>query len=320
MENLLKEEIERYRRLSFYDTKKTLTENTVVISEQFSGFRDLEGSLRGGVFKSVEEFIAKKMKFSTLEFGEIAALLGKSNREFAMELESAIAKDIQAGVKNGMGPAFKEMSKVDVLRKMAQESKFKGGKALSMKEIDSIIDKVAGNNKIKASEFAREAEGIGQGVKEGEDAFKKVTDPNKKKWNWKRLLKWGAGLGIGAGALYYIYKKTHNNTPPPVVPPVPPVPVPPVPPVPPRPSQYRSCPDTFPIAQFCKNETVRKVQGCLGITADAKFGPNTKTALEGKGLSGTSITQDTVNKVCNTNTSQVNPDVEDVDGQDPNTI
>jgi hypothetical protein len=131
------------------------------------------------------------------------------------------------------------------------------------------------------------------------------------------MLKWGAGVGIGAAALYWIYTKSHGEEPPVPVPvPVPPVPVPPVP----NPSQYRSCPNTFPIAQFCKNETIKKVQGCLGVTVDGMFGPKTKTALEGKGLNGTSITQDTVNKACNTNTAQVDPDVEDVDGQDPNTI
>ena len=69
-----------------------------------------------------------------------------------------------------------------------------------------------------------------------------------------------------------------------------------------------------------EGEDVKKLQIKLGVDPIGKFGPKTKTALEGKGVSGTSITQDTVNKVCNTNTSQVNPDVEDVDGQDPNTI
>jgi hypothetical protein len=64
-------------------------------------------------------------------------------------------------------------------------------------------------------------------------------------------------------------------------------------------SDYKSCPETLPIAKFCKNETIRKVQGCLGITADGYFGPKTQTALEAKGVDGTSITQQTVDKVCN---------------------
>lgn len=63
-------------------------------------------------------------------------------------------------------------------------------------------------------------------------------------------------------------------------------------------SQYKSCPDTFPINKFCKNDTIRKVQGCLGIKADGAFGPATQAALEGKGLAGTQITQDSVDKAC----------------------
>ena len=63
-------------------------------------------------------------------------------------------------------------------------------------------------------------------------------------------------------------------------------------------SQYHSCPDTFPIAKFCKNSTISKVQGCLGIKADTAFGPATQAALEAKGLPGTQITQDSVDKAC----------------------
>jgi len=74
--------------------------------------------------------------------------------------------------------------------------------------------------------------------------------------------------------------------------------VPTVTPVP-KTSKYHSCPDTFPIAQFCKNDTIRKVQGCLGIKADGAFGPGTQAALESKGLPGTQITQNSVDTACN---------------------
>ena len=61
---------------------------------------------------------------------------------------------------------------------------------------------------------------------------------------------------------------------------------------------YTSCPETFPIAQFCKNSVIGKVQGCLGITADNAFGPKTQAALEAKGLPGTQITQNSVDTAC----------------------
>ena len=63
-------------------------------------------------------------------------------------------------------------------------------------------------------------------------------------------------------------------------------------------SRYTSCPETFPIKQFCKNETIRKVQGCLGIKTDSMFGPITQSSLEAKGLPGTVITQNSVDKAC----------------------
>ena len=69
----------------------------------------------------------------------------------------------------------------------------------------------------------------------------------------------------------------------------------------PTPKQtYTNCSETFPIKQFCKNETIRKVQGCLGggLKTDSAFGPLTQAALEAKDLPGTIITQDTVNAVC----------------------
>jgi len=317
MEKILLEEIERYKRLSTYNPKLTLTEN-VEISEAGFGFSPASTAreVETAIGKDVQTII-RDYKIAGMSVADVTRLLEKDAKAFEKELAKAFEKDLIAGYPKGtLGPAGKNLSKIDALRRMSSDAK-SAGRPLTPAEMEAIIKDVASENKLKAATH----EGKGGGnkpKKEEQQKWDNEPDPTKKKWNWKRMLKWGAAAGVSAAALYWIYTKTHGRTPPvPVPPPVPPVP--PVP-VPPRPSQYRSCPDTFPIAQFCKNETVRKVQGCLGITADGKFGPNTKTALEGKGLSGTSITQDTVNKVCNNNTSQVNPDVEDVDGQDPNTI
>jgi len=75
-----------------------------------------------------------------------------------------------------------------------------------------------------------------------------------------------------------------------------------------RTNTYKSCPDTFPIEKFCVNDTVKKVQGCLGgLSQDGKFGPKTQSALEDKGLLGTKITQFTVDTVCK-NSKTKNPD------------
>jgi hypothetical protein len=88
-----------------------------------------------------------------------------------------------------------------------------------------------------------------------------------------------------------------------------------------RTSKFNSCPETFPIAQFCKNETIRKVQACLGMPAKyqtSNFGPITQKYLEGKGLPGTEITQNTVDTVCGKTTTVDNttPDWTDAETED----
>jgi hypothetical protein len=61
---------------------------------------------------------------------------------------------------------------------------------------------------------------------------------------------------------------------------------------------YRQCPETFPIAMNCKNSTIARVQGCIGVKQDGAFGPLTSQALVAKGADGSSITQATIDKVC----------------------
>lgn len=63
-------------------------------------------------------------------------------------------------------------------------------------------------------------------------------------------------------------------------------------------SRYKQCAETFPIAMYCKNSTIARVQGCIGTTQDGAFGPNTSAALVAKGADGSSITQATIDKVC----------------------
>jgi hypothetical protein len=63
-------------------------------------------------------------------------------------------------------------------------------------------------------------------------------------------------------------------------------------------SRYKQCAETFPIAMNCKNSTIARVQGCIGVTQDGAFGPKTSAALVAKGADGSSITQASVDKVC----------------------
>jgi hypothetical protein len=79
---------------------------------------------------------------------------------------------------------------------------------------------------------------------------------------------------------------------------------------------FISCPETFPIEKGCKNETIKRVQACLGgLVVDGKFGDKTKAALEQKGLDGTKITTETIIAVCGN--SATKPDeIEQVDADD----
>jgi len=63
-------------------------------------------------------------------------------------------------------------------------------------------------------------------------------------------------------------------------------------------SRYKQCAETFPIAMYCKNSTIARVQGCVGVKQDGAFGPKTSAALVAKGADGSSITQATIDKVC----------------------
>jgi hypothetical protein len=314
MKNILLEEIERYKRLSFYNPKLTLTENTSEISEQGFNPATTAREVEAAAGKDLQSLI-RDYKIADMEVGTLTKLLEKDAKSFEKELNKAIAEDFKNGYKGTLGPAGKNMSKVDLLRRMASDAKSKG-RALKPSEIDKIILEISSDNKLKAAQFVDKSatgtiKSTEEDVKSAETLVTKY--PGLKKWDWKKLLGWGAKAGIAVGSLYVIYKMTHTDEPPVVtdtdntertgV------------------SQYHSCPETFPIAQFCKNETVKKVQGCLGVTPDTKFGPKTKAALESKGVSGTEITQDTYNKVCNQQTTNtVNPDIEDVDAADPNQL
>ena len=84
-----------------------------------------------------------------------------------------------------------------------------------------------------------------------------------------------------------------------------------------RRSKYKQCSETLPIAMFCKNSTIARVQGCIGVKQDGAFGPLTSKALVAKGADGSSITQATIDKVCNANAAaKIEKLGQDVDVED----
>jgi len=67
---------------------------------------------------------------------------------------------------------------------------------------------------------------------------------------------------------------------------------------------YKPCSGTY--SYGCKSEVIAKVQSCIGgLTPDGKFGPKTKSALSGKGI--TTFTDADVTKICSTKTTIEKP-------------
>lgn len=321
MKNLLSEEIETHRRLSNYSTKLTLTENINTLLEagrfgpNYIAFaKDIKTA-----FGRDLKLVMQDLEIVKMDVGRVTSLLELSAKDFAAEYKLALQADIKAGIPKGiLGPATKEIAKVDYIKRasaMVELETAAKGVALEADDVSRILAKAKTDSKALRDKNVltfnpKVRKPNPKDIEDGGGAVR--VDPSLKTLDWKSLVKKGALLGLSVGALYYIYKLTHDDEPPIIEPPIiePPIP---------NPSQYKSCPETFPIAQFCKNETIRKVQGCIGVATDSRFGPKTQAALEAKGVDGTSITQQTVDKVCN-NAPLVDPDTEDVDGQDPNNL
>jgi hypothetical protein len=61
-------------------------------------------------------------------------------------------------------------------------------------------------------------------------------------------------------------------------------------------SKYKVCTGTY--TQGCQSPVVAKVQGCLGLVSDGKFGPKTAAKLKEKSI--TSFVDADVDKICAT--------------------
>ena len=338
MKNLLSEELERYRTLTNYNTKFTLTENTGIISENIIVNEQLGVSLQSArkAFKTIGKNLAA---FTKIRGKQLETLLAMSDDTFAKELTSAMNKDLKntkANQANGFKMlASKELSKIqairDITRKQAALSALVPPKTLTVKQIDGIIAKVKNANDVKYSSLksgknpggVKTAPGPGGNKNRNKAGGVAAANPGlvariKAGMTWPTLLKVGAGIAT-VGVLWWLFTDNSPLPHPPPQPPEPPEPPQPPPPPPPRPdSKYKTCPDTFPIEMYCKNETVRKVQGCLSIKTDGAFGTGTQTALVAKGLPGTEITQNTVDVACGSKVVEpvVDPNVELIDGED----
>jgi hypothetical protein len=314
MKNLLSEELERYRRLSNYNPKLTLTENVSILSEApfnpATTVKELESALGKGLGA-----IAKEFKIVGMDAAAITKLLEMDAKSFEKELTKAFAKDFKAsGVKGELGAIGKEVSKIDLLRRISNETKSKG-RSLTAKEMELLISETKGANKLKAAKFqptTPRPKPNPNDAKIGDDII--VSNPEVKKMNWKTLLKWGAAGTVATGVLYYIYTKTQGKEPPIVT--SDPTPEPTPTPVPGT-NRYRTdCTGTY--TKGCKSEAIKPVQTCLGLVPDGKFWVKTQAALEAIDFPN-GFTDADVSKICGNQTPpppQPEDEYEDAEGQE----
>jgi hypothetical protein len=150
MKNILLEEIERYKRLSTYNPKMTLTENVELISELTVGstMRELETTLGKNIGTILKDF-----KIVGMDAAKVTSLLSKDAKSFEKEMLKAFAQDIKNGFPKGeLGPLGKQMSKIDLFRNLTNEVK-NTGKAFTVQEIETLAKEVNAANKLKAAKF-----------------------------------------------------------------------------------------------------------------------------------------------------------------------
>ena len=199
------------------------------------------------------------------------------------------------------------MLKAESLNILKQEknvfTKLAAKATTGVKNIVKKIKKlVSGGQKELKPTVAKTAQVEGQmakiGAKEEQELVEGVT---KKGWKWGKTKNWALKLGIPAIALWWWFHDSDSVAAPDDIP---------------EDNsnlggtntgsggKYTSCSEELPIKQFCKNETIRKVQACLAMPAKyqtGNFGPITQKYLETKGQNGTTITTETIIAVCGTN-------------------
>lgn len=340
MENKILEELKRINLLSNYDSKLTLSENYTIldewkiVSEQTQAFlksgskqlaktvaKDIDAifsSFKGGL-RSVDDVVLKNGDdvVKAIKTGKLApAQLGKVNMGLFRQtqdvgLKTAIARDISSTANFGktMSSVKTETEAVTALMNgpkkftkqeaelLVKEFKSNGGVIGSTtKQVGKVkITKKGGKKTLKSKRNKNPSQNAADDAKKIKQVIAKGG-----KLNWKSWLAWGAGIGIGAVALWWFFHDSDEDVPIPDD-------MPTEEPIDNSPSAnsgggttYTPCTGTY--TQNCKSEKIREVQRCLGMPPKyqtGNFGPITFGYLErqGKGFQ-TGFTDADVSKIC----------------------
>lgn len=311
--NLLIEDINRISEIMFQlneagvATAATVELNTFIkneVKELVSN--EVKSAIKKMIEKEGPEVVKAEIKNGARELQNAAGIAYKN-----------VYKAYETAVGRGITKSEKQILQKEIAYQIEEQSKYQvkstAAKIASnvktgVKNIAAKIKKLAsGGTKELKPTVAKTSQVESQiakiGAKEEQELIEGIT---KKGWNWARVKKWGIPIGIGMAALWFFF---HDNDK---------VPAPSD--IPENNSnlggsgtsgtsgtsgsKYTKCSEELPIKQYCKNETIRKVQACLAMPSDyqtGNFGPITQGYLEGKGQNGTLITTETIIAVCGTN-------------------
>ena len=334
MQDILK----RTKLLMEYDTSKTLSENEILV-EQASLADDVAKGL-GVLRKGLGDDVVKLSKIVDNTGKSISTMdefikLSKAGRVMPTQLgkvQSQLLKNAnltvaQKGtmIDNFVSQAIKKRSGVG--KSVTQISDDLASKGFPKDVADDIANKVGSYWKANKSGPAAFKN---QGGKLKTLKRKRTKNPNPKaadhaskieaelarvgSKSWPAWVKWGAGLGISAIALWWFFHDNDTVVPddiPKVEPSLDTTPV-----IGDKCTTYTE--GSSPYEKCEKSEVIRKVQGCLNnyyganLRLDGKFGPLTQSALIDAGF-GETFTDEQVNTICKV---QISP--EPTPGEDLN--
>jgi hypothetical protein len=265
---------------------------------------EIRAAVKAAVKKEGYEAVQSSIKNGTRDLSKSAQIY--------QNIYKSLGRELNAQEKILVRTEASKLMKTESLKILQQEknalTRLAAKASTGVKNIAAKIKKLAsGGTKELKPTVAKTSQVESQiakiGAKEEQELIEGIT---KKGWNWGRTIKWATRLGITVTALWFFFYDKKN------------VPAPSD--IPENNSnlggsgtggtsgtsgsKYTKCSEELPIKQFCKNETIRKVQACLAMPSNfqtGNFGPITQGYLEGKGQNGTLITTETIIAVCGTN-------------------
>jgi len=333
MENKSNNVLNRALLLMNYDSSKTLTENSKIVDLKFSQqLNEAPPKVKANLGAAKNVKAATVNKFKTQHQSQPKGLTSSQRNSFGQELlKNEVSIYANTKLPNGKFPTAQQQQayadnlvKNGSIQKMVDKAAPSSTKTTATKGNQQTQSNKQSQNtqqnvtvnvstpKGGKSKTKKTAKGKTKKLKTGtaptpiapisptSTLGQKIINLTKGGLNWKQIVWKAAKWGVGIYAVWWLlFSSDDENT---VVPDD-------MPDTPPTDSgssggssgTYTKCEETLPIKQYCKNETVRKVQACLGLPEKyqtGNFGPITQKALEDKGQSGTTITTETIIAVC----------------------